>query len=180
MLKIYEDSNKVLREVCSEVTLPLNEDDEKLLLEMLDYLKKSQDDDYCQKHKIRSGVGLAAPQVGVSKKMFAVYYQDDDGKIVSYCLVNPKITTASAKLCALRGGEGCLSVAQDKKGYVYRYNKVIIKAYDLLQKKEVFITAKGYKAIVLQHELDHLSGILYYDRINKSNPFEIKENSELI
>ena len=180
MLKIINDSSKVLHEICDEVSLPLSNADEKTLLEMLDYLKKSQDQSYCEKHKIRSGVGLAAPQIGIKKRMYAVYYENEDGKIIQYALVNPKIISNSTKLCALQGGEGCLSVDEDKKGYVYRYNKVLIKAYDLLQKKEVIITARGYDAIVLQHELDHLNGILYYDRINKNDPFERKSNSELI
>lgn len=180
MLKIYNDSSKILREICEEVTLPLSKDNEKNLLEMLNYLKKSQDEKYAEKHNIRSGVGLAAPQIGLKLKMFVVYYQNEDNHIVQYALVNPKIISNSVKLCALENGEGCLSVAEDKKGFVYRYYKVSIKAYDFLQKKEVIINAKGYDAIVLQHELDHLSGILYYDRIDKNNPFAKKSNAELI
>ena len=147
---------------------------------MLDYLKKSQDEEYASKYNIRSGVGLAAPQIGIKKRMFVVYYEDENEKIVQYALVNPKIVSNSTRLCALESGEGCLSVEEDKKGLVYRYYKVTIKAYDLLQNKDVTINAKGYNAIVLQHELDHLNGIVYYDRINKQNPYEIKANSELI
>ncbi len=180
MLKIYNDSSKVLHEICDEVSLPLSEEDKKILLEMVDYLKKSQDEKYCEKHHIRSGVGLAAPQIGLKKRMFAIYYELEDNKIVKYALVNPRIISNSTKLCALSNGEGCLSVNEDKKGYVYRYYKVLIKAYDVLQDKEIVITARGYDAIVLQHELDHLNGVLYYDRINKANPFEIKPNSEII
>lgn len=180
MFKIYDDSNKILHESCDEVSLPLSSEDEKTLLEMLDYLKKSQDEEYCKKHNIRSGVGLAAPQIGIKKRMYVVYYKNDKNEVVQYALVNPRITSNSTRLCALGGGEGCLSVKEDKKGYVYRYYKVIIKAFDLLQNKDVFITARGYDAIVLQHELDHLNGILYYDRIDKEKPFGIKPNSEII
>ena len=179
MLKILDDSKKVLREQCDNVTTPLSEEDEKTILEMLDYIIKSQDEEYATKHQIRSGVGLAAPQIGLKKKMLAIYFETED-KIIKHALVNPKIISNSTRLIALSGGEGCLSVKEDKFGYVYRYNKITVKAYDALAKKDVTFTAKGYEAIVLQHEIDHLSGILYYDRINKKNPKEIKPNSELI
>ena len=179
MLKILDDSKKILREICDEVETPLNKENEKTILEMLNYIIKSQDEEYAKKHEIRAGVGLAAPQIGIKKKMIAIYFQDED-KIVKHALVNPRIISNSTKLCALSGGEGCLSVKGDKKGYVYRYYKITVKAYDALQKKDVTFTARGYEAIVLQHEIDHLSGILYYDRINKNNPEEIKPNSELI
>lgn len=184
MLKIYDDKSKILRERCEPVSLPLSKDDEKTLWSMLDYLKKSQDEKYAEKHHIRSGVGLAAPQIGLKKRMYVIYYtkagKNGKEEVVSYALVNPKIVSNSAKLCALRGGEGCLSVKEDKEGYVYRYYKIVLKAFDLVQNKDITITAYGYDAIVLQHELDHLEGILYYDRINKQNPLEIKPNSELI
>ena len=57
---------------------------------------------------------------------------------------------------------------------------VTLRAYDVFQEKEIEITAKGYKSIVLQHELDHLNGIVYYDRISKNNPYQEIENSILI
>ncbi len=176
MLKIVKDSNKSLREKCVPVEMPLSKKDEKLLLEMLDYLKKSQDDEYAEKNHIRSGVGMAAPQVGVNKRMFVIYYQLGD-KLVQYALVNPKIVATSIKLCYLSGGEGCLSVDKDHEGYVYRPNKVTIKAYNLLEHKDVEIVARGYDAIVLQHEFDHLNGILYYDHIDKNNPFRHIDNT---
>ena len=55
-----------------------------------------------------------------------------------------------------------------------------MKAFDIVSNKEITITATGYDAIVLQHEYDHLDGILYYDRINKADPFKEVENSYLI
>ena len=184
MLKIYDDKTKIMRERCTNVTLPLLKEDEDMLWQMLDYLKKSQDDQYAQKHNIRSGVGLAAPQVGVKKRMFVIYYKKkdkDDKEIeVQYALINPKIVSNSARKCALKGGEGCLSVKEDKDGYVFRYYKIVLNAFDLIQNKEVNIVAFGYDAIVLQHELDHLDGILYYDHINKKDPFKVVPNSQLI
>ena len=87
---------------------------------------------------------------------------------------------SSVKKCALRGGEGCLSVDKDHPGYVYRYFKITMRAYDVFQDKVIDINAKGYDAIVLQHEYDHLDGVLFYDRINKDNPIQEIENSILI
>ena len=179
MLKIVKDNVASLREKSELVTLPLSKEDENLLKEMVSYLKKSQDEKYCQKHHIRAGVGLAAPQIGVNKRMFAIYYTKED-EVVEYGLVNPKIIQNSMKKVALKGGEGCLSVDEDHSGFVYRYEKIVMKAYDVVSKKEVLIKAKGYDAIVLQHEYDHLDGILYYDRINKKEPNKEIPNSYLL
>ena len=109
--------------------------------------------------------------------MLVIYYEVEEGRPVEYALVNPKIISSSVKLCYLKSGEGCLSVDDDHKGYFYRAYKIRVKAYSFLDQKEVEIVAKGYDAIVLQHEIDHLSGVLYYDHIDKKNPFVIKDNS---
>ena len=78
----------------------------------------------------------------------------------------------SARLTYLENGEGCLSVDKPHKGYVYRHQKITVRAYNLLKDKEEDIVLTNFLAIVAQHEIDHLKGILYYDRINKFNPFE--------
>lgn len=180
MLKIVKDNVKSLRNKSVPVSMPLSDKDKKTLNEMIDYLIKSQDDEYCEKNHIRSGVGLAAPQIGVNKRMFAIYYKKDENKIVKYGLVNPRIIKNSVRKVAIQSGEGCLSVDQDKKGYVYRYHKIVMTAFDIVSNKDITITATGYDAIVLQHEYDHLDGILYYDRINKLDPFKEIDNSYLI
>ena len=180
LFKIHSDHEKLLRERCSEMTLPLKDEEKQVLYDMVDYLIASQDEDFLAKHDIRSGVGLAAPQIGINKRFFAVYYINEDGKEIKYGLVNPKIIMSSVKKCALRGGEGCLSVEEDHPGYVYRYFKIVMRAYDVFQDKVIDINAKGYDAIVLQHEYDHLDGVVFYDRINKENPVQEIENSVLI
>ena len=177
--KIIDDKNPLLRKECEKVSLP-NEEIKETLLNMVEYLKLSQDDEYAEKHHIRSGVGLAAPQIGINKYFFAIYYINENDKEVKYGLINPKIISSSVRKCALRGGEGCLSVKKDHQGYVYRYAKITLRAFDIFENKEIDIVAKNYDAIVLQHELDHLSGILYYDKIDKSNPFKEIDNSFLI
>ena len=180
MLKIVKDNVKSLRDKCVPVEMPLSDKDRRLLESMVEYLEKSQDQEYCDKYGIRSGVGLAAPQVGCNKRMFAIYYPKDEKHIVKYGLVNPKIIQNSLRKCAIAGGEGCLSVDKDRRGYVYRYHKIVMKAFDIVTNKDITITATGYDAIVLQHEYDHLDGILYYDRINKEDPFKEIDNSYLI
>lgn len=181
-MKVFDivTDTKILNQISKEVTLPLSKEDENLLYEMVEYLKNTQNPDKCDKYDLRPGVGLAAIQLGVAKRMLAVYLTEENNKITTYALVNPKIVSNSIKECYLGGGEGCLSVPVDVDGYVYRYFKVTIKAYDALSKKTLNIKARGYLAIILQHELDHLDGILYYEKINKDDPFIKKVNSEII
>jgi peptide deformylase len=170
LFKIFTDKDAVVREKAKEAALPLSAEDKATLLDMVDYLKSSQNEEIAKKYGIRPGVGIAAPQIGISKRFFALCF-DDDGKHYEYALVNPKILSTSAKKGYLLSGEGCLSVPVDVKGYVYRYLKVTVKAYDALTDKEVVLRLHDYPAMVLQHEYDHLDGILYYDRIDKKNPF---------
>lgn len=178
MFKIVKDSSLSLRSKSKTVELPLNKKDRDLILRMFDYLKKTQDPLFRDKHpKIREGVGLAAPQVGVNKRMTVIYYHDAEGKEVQYALVNPRIIENSIKKCYLLAGEGCLSVDEKHEGYVPRDNKIKVKAFDVLTNSDIEISARGYDAIVLQHEIDHLDGILYYDRINKDNPFQTIEDA---
>lgn len=170
--KIVKDTNPSLRKKCIDVSLPLNDEDKSLIFDMLEYLKLSQDETYRKSHpNVREGVGLAAPQIGVNKKMIVVYYQIDEGEYVEHLLINPKIISQSMKLTYLSNGEGCLSVENKHDGYVYRHHKIVVKAFDAKKNMEVNITAKGFEAIVLQHEIDHLDGKLFYDRINKFDPF---------
>jgi len=169
-LKIVKDSNPIMRNVSKEVPLPLSKEDKQLLDDMLEYLKLSQDEEYAEKHNIKTGVGLAAIQVGVLKRMFVVYYQNEEGKEIAYQVVNPKIIETSVKKCALANGEGCLSVDNEYEGLSHRYFKINMECYDALQGKKTHIVARGYDAVVLQHEYDHLDGKFFYDRIDKNNP----------
>ena len=179
-LKIYKDINPIMRQKSSEVTLPLSQKDHELLDAMIEHLKLSQNEEYRKTHNIREGVGLAAVQVGHLKRMFVIYYQKDDGQIIQYQLVNPKIIETSVKKCALKNGEGCLSVDKEYSGYAHRYYKIRMRAFDALQNKDIEIVASGFDAVVLQHEYDHLDGIFFYDRIDKVKPLEQLSNEELI
>ncbi len=180
-MKVFDivTDKEFLNKKCKEVKLPLSKKDEDTLFEMLEYLKNSQNKEIAEKYNIRPGVGLAANQIGIQKRMIAVYLVQDD-VVTMYGLVNPKIISTSFKEAYLENGEGCLSVPKDVEGYVYRSYKITVKAYDVVSKKDVVIKARGYLAIILQHELDHLDGILYYERINKDNPFFKKDNAVAI
>jgi len=169
-LKIVKDSNPLLRNKSIDVTLPINKEDEETILTMMKYLKKSQDPQFRESHpNVREGIGLAAPQIGVLKKMLVIHFFKE-GEEVAHALVNPKILSSSVKKCYLKNGEGCLSVDNPHEGLVFRDFKIKVKAYDAIKKKDVEIIARGLEAIVLQHEIDHLYGILFYDHINKMNP----------
>lgn len=177
--KIVKDSEPSLRQKCEEIT-EITPEIVQLLNDMHDYLVDSQDEEISKKYHIRSGVGLAAPQIGKNIKAIAVYFKErtDEGEItIDHRLVNPKIILESVKETYLEDGEGCLSVDNAHEGYVYRHNKIQVKAFNVKTMKEEIITARGYEAIVLQHEIDHLSGILYYDRIDKKDPFNKKEDA---
>ena len=178
--KIYKDSNPIMRKRSLPVEMPLTKEDRDTLDFMLNYLIKSQDEEYAQKHNIRAGVGIAAIQIGILKRMFAIYYQRGEDEIVQYQLVNPKIIETSIRKCALENGEGCLSVDEEHPGLVHRYYKIKLAAFDALTNKDVIITATGFDAVVLQHEYDHLDGKFFYDHINANNPTQVLPNEEII
>ena len=178
-LKIIKDNNPIMRKRSLPVDMPLSSKDKETLDAMLEYLKLSQDEEYSKKHNIQPGVGMAAIQIGILKRMFVIYYQRDE-EIVQYQLVNPQILETSVKKCALENGEGCLSVPKAHEGLVHRYYKIKMKAYDALTNEDIIISAMGYDAVVLQHEYDHLDGKFYYDRINPQNPFGKALGEEII
>ena len=129
MKDIIDDSHPLIREISKEVKVPLSEEDEKLALDMFEYLKNSQDEEIAEKYDLRPGVGLAAVQVGQLKRMCAIYIPNVDSEgnvknIDQWVLVNPKVISYTEKEAYLRHGEGCLSVPEDKSGLVPRHAKI--------------------------------------------------------
>lgn len=168
---IIKDDNDLIRQKSNDVVLPISKEDKDLLLDMLTYVDHSTIEEIAEKENLRPAVGISAIQVGVPKKMTAIVLKDENNEIIcQYGLVNPKIVSSSIEKAFLKTGEGCLSVEQVHQGYIYRSARIKVKAYDILQEKEIIIKASGYLAIVLQHELDHFKGILFYDHINKNDP----------
>ena len=139
IVKIGDD---VLRKVCrSQLTF-----DEKLHTVL---------DDMAETMYKAEGVGLAAPQIGILRRYCVV--DVGDGLIE---LINPVITEKSG---SQTGSEGCLSIP-DRFEEVVRPLKVTVRAQDR-NGKNIVITAEGFKARAFCHEIDHLDGILYIDRI---------------
>lgn len=189
---IVKEGNQILKNTSTRVDFPLNSADLECLKGLYEYVVISAIDELVEKYKIRPGVGIAAPQVGVNKRMFAINCVDFlDEKQPRYLLavVNPTITFKSKEMVYLPGGEGCLSVDRQTQGLVTpRHYKIIAKCalYNIQENKVRNVTLKleGYPAIVFQHEYDHLDGILYTDKMYKPDEidalplYEVDEDEE--
>ncbi|AQQ53851.1 peptide deformylase [Planococcus lenghuensis] len=179
MKDIIREGNELLRTCAEEVSFPLAPEIEQLGRELLEYVQNSQDDDLAEKYGLRPGVGIAAPQVGQLHRLFALHLEQDNGEWLSFVAVNPKIVSHSIELAYLSTGEGCLSVDRSVPGYVPRYARITVKFKDL-SGNEKRMRLKGFPAIAFQHELDHLNGVLFYDRINSDDPYAEIENGIMI
>lgn len=169
---IVREGDPILRTVTDPVSIPPSEEDKEEMAAMLLFLKNSQDPELSKKYKLRAGVGLSANQIGLNKRMFAALITDDQGDDQEIALFNPKIISHSTAMVYLPESEGCLSVDRPVQGFVPRYEKVQIKAWNV-EGQEIKLRYKGFDAIVMQHEIDHLNGVMFYDRINKENPFKL-------
>lgn len=107
-----------------------------------------------------SGIGLAAPQVGVGKRVIVVDVSPVEKEIAPLALVNPEIVERKG---LVEGTEGCLSIP-GVEGIVPRAEYVLVRALDP-QGQPIQIRAEGLLSRALQHEIDHLDGILFIDRI---------------
>ncbi|MET0786464.1 MAG: peptide deformylase [Paenisporosarcina sp.] len=175
MKDIVREGHPSLRIKAEEVSLPLNEEDSNLAKELLNYVINSQDDEMIARYDLRPGIGIAAPQVNQSKRMFALHIDSED-ELVSFVAINPKIISHSVEQTYLTTGEGCLSVDRVIEGYVPRYARITVTGY-YLDGSPFKMRLKGLPAIAFQHELDHLNGIMFYDRINTTDPFAEIPNS---
>ena len=180
---IIREGNPTLRAVAEDVTFPLSDQEIILGEKMLQFLHHSQDPVMAEKLGLRGGVGLAAPQLDISKRIIAVLVpnlEDADGNppkeaySLQEVMYNPKVVAHSVQDAALGDGEGCLSVDRNVPGYVVRHARVTVEYFTKDGEKKR-IKLKGYNSIVVQHEIDHTNGIMFYDHINPNNPFEIKE-----
>ncbi len=178
---IIKDDNPLLREVSEDVVWPLSKQDLTIMNQMIDYVRSSQDHNEAQARNLRPAYGISAIQIGHAKKMMYIRIENNQGfEPEEFALINPRIIETSDKKAALSTGEGCLSVDSDIPGYVVRSNSIKLIAIDHFTEREVEIEAFGLTAIVLQHEMDHLSGIMFYDRINKLNPNKIDSSVKIV
>jgi peptide deformylase len=127
-------------------------------------------DDMVETLHAAPGVGLAAPQVGVSRRLILVEYaeQPDDPNAAPvppklYVMANPEILRYSSE--TVSGNEGCLSIP-GYVGEVDRHESVTVKGFTT-RGKPTRVKATGWLARIFQHEIDHLNGVLFIDRTNK-------------
>ncbi len=127
-------------------------------------------DDMVETMREAPGVGLAAPQIGLSERIIVIEYfekeedeEKEDAPKKIWALVNPEIVKASEE--KLLGVEGCLSIP-GIVGEVERHAEVQVKGMNK-QGKPVKIKAKGWLARIFQHEIDHLNGILFTERATR-------------
>lgn len=138
---IRVDGDEVLRKTCKPVE------------KMTPRLQTLIDDMFDTMYEA-NGVGLAAPQVGILKRIVVIDVCDGD----AYCLINPEIISSDGEQ---EGDEGCLSLP-GLVGTVVRPNHVVCKAFDR-DMNEITVEGEGLLARAICHELDHLDGVLYKD-----------------
>lgn len=178
-LKILDEKNKLLRQTSKDVELPLSKKDKETIAKIIKQLTYSQIEELSEKYDLRPGMGLAFPQLGQLKRIIVIVHEYEEGKFKEYVVVNPKIISHSEEIIALETGEGCLSVNRDVEGHVPRFARVTISGYDPDGNK-LNIRAREELSVAFQHEIDHLNGILFYDKINKKKPFYSENEIRLI
>ncbi len=166
--QILDEKNKILRKISNKVSFPLDEETKKLINDMIKYLRLSQDEEYAEKNNIRAGMGLAFPQLGILKRIFVISYKNDDGTFEEHIVINPEIISNSEEKIYVEEGEGCLSVNRAVDGIVPRYARVTVE-YNDIDGNKISIRVREEMSVAFQHEIDHLNGILFVDKIDNSN-----------
>ena len=169
-LNILDEKDKTPRSICDEVKEPLNEKEINLIKRGLKQLRFSQIEKLSEKYCLRPGMGLAFPQLGIPKRVIMICHEEEEGVFKDYVLINPKIISNSEEIIAAEAGEGCLSVNREVEGHVPRFARITIMGEDL-DGNIVKIRAREELSIAFQHEVDHLDGILFYDRIDPNKKF---------
>lgn len=170
MKDVIREGHPTLALKSKEVELPLSIEDKETLKLMMEFLENGQNEEMALKYELRPGVGLAAPQINISKRMIAVYTYDELGeKLYKTLVVNPKIISHSVKKTYLPGGEGCLSVDREVEGVTPRHMKITLKGHFYNHETEELklgtMKLSGYVSIVFQHEIDHLNGVLFVEKL---------------
>ena len=172
-IKILDESNKILHEKSEDVVFPLDSKTKKLIDDSLTYLEMSQIEEYSEKYDLRPGMGLSFVQIGIKKRIFVISEELDDGKFKRYVVINPNIISKSEELIYVGEGEGCLSVNREVEGIVPRYARITVAAFDE-HGNPFTIRVRENISVAFQHEIDHLNGILFVDKIDKKNPYKNK------
>ena len=178
-LDILDEKDKRLRKKSIEATFPLSKEDKILIQRSIDELTYSQIEEYAEKYKLRPGMGLAFPQLGLNKRIIIIVHEVKEGVFDNYVFINPKIVSYSEEMIAAEVGEGCLSVNRDVDGHVPRHARVTVEGFDE-EGNKIKVRAREDLAIAFQHEIDHLEGILFYDRIDPNHPYFSEKEIRLI
>ncbi len=173
-INILDESDKRLHQRSEEVTFPLDDKTKKQIEDALVYLELSQDEEIAEKYNLRPGMGLSFCQIGIMKRIFVVSEDYGDGTFGRYVVINPEMISHSEERIYVGEGEGCLSVNRPTTGIVPRYARATFRAFDE-NGDEYTIRVREDISIAFQHELDHLNGILFVDRIDPKNPFKDKD-----
>lgn len=179
MIDILDEKDKRLHKPSEEVVFPLSKKDLKLIDDMLEHLVNSQIEEISKKYDLRPGMGLAAIQLGVNKRYFVIAHEQEDKSFNRYVVVNPKIISHSEELIYAGGGEGCLSVNREVEGIVPRYARITIEYMDS-DGNIKSLRAREELSIAVQHEIDHLNGIIFTDKIDENDPFKNEEKMRMI
>lgn len=170
-ITILDEKDKRLRLMSKPATFPLSEEDKKNIQDMLDYLKMSQIEEYREKYDLRAGMGLSYIQIGIPKRIFVVVDETEPGIFQNYVIINPEITSESEELIYVGEGEGCLSINRETEGIVPRNARITVNAFDI-EGKPFTIRVREDLSVAFQHEIDHLNGILFIDKIDPKNPYK--------
>ena len=171
VLKIAKLGNPVLRQIAKQVGLKGLTDQQGELQGFID--------DMIDTMREEDGVGLAAPQVNRSKQIVVLEYENnerypDESSIPVTVLVNPVLSDYGEE--KVLGWESCLSLS-DSRGLVLRSTSVTLKAYDR-DGDRIEKRATGFEAVVLQHEIDHLNGKVFLDRMEDLTKLAYQEEFE--
>jgi peptide deformylase len=153
--EIITDGHPTLRKVAKRVTPR----------DLADPLFQQLIDDMFETMYAAPGIGLAAPQVNVGKRLFTIDLQDEDDAHGPLVIINPRFTTVEGEIEAT---EGCLSVP-GMVGEMTRYERVVCAGLDRDGEK-ITLEGEGLFARCLQHEMDHLDGVLYTDKARNIRP----------
>lgn len=167
-MKIIQNPNKILRKKTEEVG-KVDSEIKKIIKKMKKFL-----------HLSPVAVALAAPQIGINKAIVVTGFKPrkkDAEKIPELCLINPKIIKSSAEI--IKDEEGCLSLMdkEEIRGNVARAKKVLIEATDEKGKIKK-IKAEGFFARILQHEIDHLNGVLFIDKADPNTIYKVDNETK--
>lgn len=178
-LRILDEKNKMLKTVSKEVKFPITETDKQTIKDALKYLEMSQIDEYTKRYNLRPGMGLAFIQLGIPKRIFVIVDEVDDGKFDYYVIINPRVVSHSEELIYVEEGEGCLSVNRPVDGIVPRYARMKVEAEDENGNTFTYRVREDL-SVAFQHEMDHLDGILFTDKIDPKNPFKNSDKMRAI